>query len=139
MMSMENKALTIYSEVGRDEATYALVQGDTVEQKAAIIEELANRPEGELLEYLDQIVDMLRTNASSEVKRAVCQAVQNAGEGALMYCQDIAVLLDDPDPEVKYSACMSLALMGPFAAGSRSAVERLLDDQSEVVRCGACS
>lgn len=139
-MAMENKALAIYSEVSRDVAEYHLRSGDTDAEKAAIIEDLAGRSENELIEYLDQIVAELGASNSSEVKKAVCHAVQNAGESALPYCQDIAYLLDDSDAEVKYAACMSLAVMGPWAAsGTMVSVQKLLDDQSEVVRCGACA
>mmetsp|Transcript_63064 Transcript_63064/g.203304 ORF Transcript_63064/g.203304 Transcript_63064/m.203304 type:complete len:564 (+) Transcript_63064:82-1773(+) len=134
---MESKALQIYSEVGREEAAFHLYKGSTDAEKAAIVEELANRPENELLEYLDQIVDMMRMYPSPEIKKAVCRAVQNAGDSGLPYCQEIAGLLVDDDSEVKYQACVTLAVQGTFAAGAQPSVERLLEDPSDAVRCGA--
>jgi len=131
--------MQIYNEVGREEASYHMAQASTDEEKAALLAELANRPESELLEYLDQVVDMLRMSTSSDVKKAVCQAVSNAGSSGIAYCQDIAYLLQDPDPEVKYTACITLAVQGPMASIAQPSVENLLGDQSDAVRCGACA
>jgi len=136
---MESKAVAIYSEVGRDEAFSYLQQGSTDTEKAAIVQELANHSEEELVEYLDQIVALLSTTESSEVKGAVCRAVQGAGFVGQMYWHEVTMLLNDPDSDVRYQACCALASMGPNASAAQSSVVALLSDQSEAVRCGACA
>eukprot|EP00439_Symbiodinium_sp_Y106_P027634 s6369_g3.t1 len=102
---------------------------------------MSRRTHGEALvvSHLDYIVSELQRSPSSEMKQAICKAVIAAGPAATAFYHEIATLISDNNPEVRYWGCLAVGTMGSSASGAKRQIRSLLQDSSEAVRFGACS
>jgi len=122
----------------RERLSYELAY-KTDEQKALAISDLAAKGEALVVSHLDYIVSELQRSPSSEMKQAICKAVIAAGPAATAFYHEIATLISDNNPEVRYWGCLAVGTMGSSASGAKRQIRSLLQDSSEAVRFGACS
>jgi len=133
-----DRSVSVQQGYTREGLSYEL-SSKTDEQKALAITELAAKGESFVTGHLDHLVAELRRSYSPEVKEAVCKSVIAAGPSAVHFYQDLANVIEDKDPQVRYWGCLALGSLGTIAAGSKGRIRSLLQDPSEAVRFGACS
>ncbi|CAE7811240.1 bcas2 [Symbiodinium sp. KB8] len=122
----------------RERLSYELAY-KTDEQKALAISDLAAKGEAVVVSHLDYIVSELQRSPGKEMKQAICKAVIAAGPAAAAFYHEIANLISDNNPEVRYWGCLAVGTMGSSASGAKRQIRSLLQDSSEAVRFGACS
>eukprot|EP00971_Amphidinium_carterae_P088669 1754424-Amphidinium_carterae.1 len=92
--------------------------------------------------YLPQILQELKHPAAGkEVKLGVLSMLAALGPQAIASCYSthLESLLADAHKEVRYELCLTLVTAGMLLEGAAPAMARLLSDQSDMVRYGACA